>query len=183
MAEADLDLVFQIQQVYLKDVSLQQPNSPEILLSDEEPSVSIELGVEATPMPDDLYEVRVMATVHTKAGDDTLFLLEAKQAGIFEIRNVSAEDLDAMLEVTCPQIVYPYLRANVADVIQRAGFMPVNLTEINFMAMYQERAKNDPHDGDEASPQPEHHADEAAIEEEAPHRADQQSTSDEPQSS
>ncbi|MDP1955398.1 MAG: protein-export chaperone SecB [Polaromonas sp.] len=139
MAEANLDPVFQIQRVYLKDVSLEQPNSPEILLNQEQPAVDIQLGVEATPIADGLYEVSVTATVHTKIEDKTVFMVEAKQAGIFEIRNMAPEQLNAVLGIACPQIVYPYLRGNVADVIQRGGFPPVNLAEINFQSMFEQQ--------------------------------------------
>ena len=97
MAEANLDPVFQIQRVYLKDVSLEQPNSPEILLNQEQPSVDIQLGVGATPIAEGLFEVAVTATVQTKIADKTVFLVEAKQAGIFEIRNVPPEQLGSIL--------------------------------------------------------------------------------------
>ena len=139
MAEANLDPVFQIQRVYLKDVSLEQPNSPEILLNQEQPRVDIQLGVGATPIAEGLFEVAVTATVQTKIADKTVFLVEAKQAGIFEIRNVPPEQLGAILGIACPQIVYPYLRGNVADVIQRGGFPPVHMAEINFQAMYEQQ--------------------------------------------
>jgi preprotein translocase subunit SecB len=139
MAEATPDPVFQIQRVYLKDVSLEQPNSPEILLKQEQPAVDIQLGVDAKPIAEGLYEVSVTATVHTKIEDQTVFLVEAKQAGIFEIRNMPEEQLNSILGIACPQIVYPYLRGNVADVIQRGGFPPVNLAEINFQAMYEQQ--------------------------------------------
>jgi preprotein translocase subunit SecB len=136
MAEANIEPVFQIQRVYLKDVSLEQPNSPAILLDPEQPSVDIQLGVETSPVADGLFEVTVTATVHTKINDKTVFLVEAKQAGIFEVRNVEADQLGSILGIACPQIVYPYLRGNVADVIQRGGFPPVHLAEINFQAMF-----------------------------------------------
>ena len=136
MAEANLDPVFQIQRVYLKDISLEQPNSPAILLDPEQPSVDIQLGVETSPVTDGIFEVTVTATVHTKINDKTVFLVEAKQAGIFEVRNVEADQLGSILGIACPQIVYPYLRGNVADVIQRGGFPPVHLAEINFQAMF-----------------------------------------------
>jgi len=136
MAEANLDPVFQIQRVYLKDISLEQPNSPGILLNPEQPSVDIQLGVETSPVTDGIFEVTVTATVHTKINEKTVFLVEAKQAGIFEVRNVEAEQLGSILGIACPQIVYPYLRGNVADVIQRGGFPPVHLAEINFQAMF-----------------------------------------------
>jgi len=136
MAEANLDPVFQIQRVYLKDISLEQPNSPAILLDPEQPTVDIQLGVETSPVTEGIFEVTVTATVHTKINDKTVFLVEAKQAGIFEVRNVEAEQLGSILGIACPQIVYPYLRGNVADVIQRGGFPPVHLAEINFQAMF-----------------------------------------------
>ncbi len=139
MAEANLDPVFQIQRVYLKDLSLEQPNSPDILLNQEQPGVDIQLGVEAAPVADGLFEVTVTATVHAKIADKTMFLVEAKQAGIFELRNMPQEQLAAILGIGCPQIVYPYLRGNVADVVQRAGFPPVHLAEINFQAMYEQQ--------------------------------------------
>ncbi len=129
--------VFQIQRVYLKDLSLEQPNSPGILLMQEQPAVDIQLAVDATPVSEGMYEVTVTATVQTKIGDKTVFLVEAKQAGIFEIRNLPAEQMGPVLGIACPQIVYPYLRGNVGDIITRAGFPPVHLAEINFQAMYE----------------------------------------------
>jgi preprotein translocase subunit SecB len=131
--------VFQIQRVYMKEASLEQPNSPAILLEQEQPSVDIQLGVEAQQAAEGMYEVAVSATVTTKIKDKTVFLVEVKQAGIFEIRNVPAEQLQAIMGIACPQIVYPYLRANVSDVVTRAGFPPVHLAEINFQAMYEQQ--------------------------------------------
>jgi preprotein translocase subunit SecB len=136
---ADQEPVFQIQRVYLKEASLEQPNSPAILLEQEQPSVDIQLGVEATPVAEGVYEVAVTATVHTKIKDKTVFLVEAKQAGIFEIRNLAEDQLGQIMGIACPQIVYPYLRGNVADLIQRGGFPPVHLSEINFQAMYEQQ--------------------------------------------
>ena len=136
---ADQEPVFQIQRVYLKEVSLEQPNSPAILLEQEQPSVDIQLGVEANPVAEGIYEVCVTATVHTKIQDRTVFLVEAKQAGIFEIRNLAPEQMGQVMGIACPQIVYPYLRGNVADVIQRGGFPPVHLSDINFQAMYEQQ--------------------------------------------
>jgi preprotein translocase subunit SecB len=136
---ADLDPVFQIQRVYLKEASLEQPNSPAILLEQEQPNVDIQLGVNANAVAEGVFEVTVTATVHTKIKDKTVFLVEATQAGIFEIRNLPGDQLGQITGIACPQIVYPYLRGNVADLIQRAGFPPVHLTEINFQAMYEQQ--------------------------------------------
>ena len=136
---ADTSPVFQIQRVYLKEASLEQPNSPAILLQQEQPTVDIQLGVEATPVAEGMFEVCVTATVQTTIGDKTVFLVEAKQAGIFELRNLPEDQMGSIMGIACPQIVYPYLRGNVADLISRAGFPPVHLAEINFQAMYEQQ--------------------------------------------
>ena len=131
--------VFQIQRVYLKEASLEQPNSPAILLEQEAPTVDIQLGVNAAPVAEGIFEVSVRATVQTKIKDKTVFLVEATQAGIFEIRNLEQDQMSQVMGIACPQIVYPYLRGNVADLIQRGGFPPVHLAEINFQAMYEQQ--------------------------------------------
>ena len=138
MADA-ADPVFQIQRIYLKDVSLEQPNSPAILLDQAQPQVDIQLGVGSEQVAEGIFEATVLATVHTKIGDKTVFLIEAKQAGVFEIRNLPSEQMGQVLGMACPQILYPYLRGNVADVVQRAGFPPVHLAEINFQMLYQQQ--------------------------------------------
>ena len=139
MADSNNEPVFQIQRCYLKEASLEQPNSPGILLEQEQPSVDIQLGVEAQQAAEGVYEISVVATVTTKIKDKTVFLVEAKQAGIFEIRNIPEDQLQPVLGIACPQIVYPYLRGNVADIVTRAGFPPVHLAEINFQAMYEQQ--------------------------------------------
>jgi preprotein translocase subunit SecB len=131
--------VFQIQRVYLKDLSLEQPNSPAILTSTEQPSVDIQLAVGVEQVVEGITEVSVTATVTTKIQDKVVFLVEAKQAGIFEIRNLPEDQMGAVIGIACPQIIYPYLRGNVADTIQRAGFPPVHLAEINFQAVYEQQ--------------------------------------------
>jgi preprotein translocase subunit SecB len=129
--------LFQIQRLYLKDLSLEQPNSPQILLEQGQPQVEINLTLGAEPIGEAMYEVTVMATVTTKVNDKTLFLVEAKQGGIFEIRNIPEEQLRQILGIACPGIVYPSLRAIVSDICTRAGFPPVVLSEVNFQAMYE----------------------------------------------
>jgi preprotein translocase subunit SecB len=139
MSEEQATPVFQIQRVYLKDLSLEQPNSPAILTSTEQPSVDIQLAVGMEQVADGIVEVTVTATVTTKIEDKAVFLVEAKQAGIFEVRNLPEDQMGPVIGIACPQIIYPYLRGNVADVIQRAGFPPVHLAEINFQAMYEQQ--------------------------------------------
>ena len=137
MADQDNSPVFNIQRMYLKDLSLEQPNSPQILLEQQQPQVDINLAMSAGGVSDGIFEVTVTATVTTKVGDRTLFLIEAKQAGIFEIRNVPEDQLQGILSIVCPQMIYPYLRAIVSDVCTRAGFPPIMLTEVNFQAMFE----------------------------------------------
>ena len=137
MAEDTQSPVFQIQRIYLKDLSLEQPNSPQILLEQGQPQVDINLGLGAEPIADGVYEVTVTATVTTKVNDKVLFLVEAKQGGIFEIRNIPEDQLQPIVGIACPGIIYPYLRAIVSDVCTRAGFPPVLLAEVNFQAMYE----------------------------------------------
>jgi len=137
MADQDNAPVFQIQRMYLKDLSLEQPNSPQILLDQTQPKVDIALGMSAEPVADGIVEVCVTATVTTKVADKTLFLVEAKQAGIFEMRNIPEDQAQGIVSIVCPQMIYPYLRAIVSDVCTRAGFPPILLTEVNFQAMFE----------------------------------------------
>ncbi|MCX8521028.1 MAG: protein-export chaperone SecB [Rhodoferax sp.] len=139
---ADQDPVFTIQRVYLKEASLEQPNSPGIFLEQAQPAVEIQLGVDTINVAEGVYEITVSANVQTKVNDKTVFLVEAKQAGIFEIRNLPEDQLAQVIGIACPQIVYPYLRGNVADIVQRAGFPPVHLQELNFQTIYEQQRKN-----------------------------------------
>ena len=138
-AQQSNEPVFGIQRIYLRDLSLEIPNAPQIFLETSPPSVEIQLDVSSQGLVEGIYETAVTVTVTTKAGQNTAFLVEAKQAGIFEIRNLPPEQLTLILNVVCANIIYPYLRSNVADVVQRAGFPPIHLSEINFEALYQQR--------------------------------------------
>jgi len=130
---------FRIQRIYLKDLSLEQPHAPQILLIAAEPQVEVEIDVAVTRLGDEIFEVALIATVTAKVESKALFLVEAKQAGIFEFSNIPAEQIDPMLGIACPTILYPYLRSNIADIISRAGFQPIHLNEINFHGMYEHR--------------------------------------------
>lgn len=133
--------IFQLQTVYLKDLSLEQPNSPGIFLEQKMPDLQIAVNVGVEALGETTYETSVRVTLTAKVGDKTAYLIEGKQAGIFEVRNLPKETLDKVLYITCASIVYPYLRANIADMVLRSGFPPVHLVEINFEAYYQERVK------------------------------------------
>ncbi len=139
MADENQQPVFQIQRVYLKDMSLEQPNSPAIFLEQEAPNMEVAVDVGVDQLADGIFETTVTVTVTAKVKDKVAFLVEGKQAGIFEARNIPDDQLDPLLGIGCPNIVYPYLRANIADMITRAGFPPVHLSEINFEVFYQQR--------------------------------------------
>ena len=130
---------FRIQRVYLKDLSLEQPNAPQILLVAAEPQIEVEVDIAVSPLSDEIFEVAIISTVTAKVDSKVLFLVEAKQAGIFEFSNIPPQQLDPMLGIACPTILYPYLRSNIADIISRAGFQPIHLNEINFHALYEHR--------------------------------------------
>ncbi|MEY2893172.1 MAG: hypothetical protein RJA98_3080 [Pseudomonadota bacterium] len=148
----NLTPVFQIQRMYLKDLSLEQPNSPQILLEQAQPQVDINLQLGASTVADGIYEVTVTATVTTKVADKTLFLVEAKQAGIFEIRNIPDDQLQGIVGIACPGMIYPYLRAIISDVCTRAGFPPVVLSEVNFQAMFEAQQAQQEQQEQAASP-------------------------------
>ncbi|OVZ55487.1 protein-export chaperone SecB [Pigmentiphaga sp. NML080357] len=131
--------VFNIQRVYLKDLSLELPNAPQIFLETEQPGVEVAIDVGAQALAETVFEVTVTATVTTKIGDKVLYLVEGKQAGIFELANIPLEQLDPILGIACPGIIYPYLRSNIADAITRASMAPLHLAEVNFQAIYEQR--------------------------------------------
>lgn len=130
---------FQIQRIYLKDLSLEQPNAPQILLEQEEPQLEVQVDIGALRLDENNFQVTLIGTVTTRIKDKVLFLVEAQQSGIFEIRNMPEEQVDPLLGIACPTILFPYLRSNIADMISRAGFQPVHLSEINFHALYEQR--------------------------------------------
>ena len=131
--------VFQLQRVYLKDASLEMPNAPQIFLEAETPAVDVQLEVSNSTVIENVHEVVVRVTATAKTKDKVLFLVEGKQGGIFEMRNIPAEQMGPILGVVCPSIIYPYLRSNIADLITRTGLPPVHLAEVNFEAFYNQK--------------------------------------------
>jgi len=139
MTETAQAPVFAIQRIYLKDLSVELPHAPQIFLESQQPSVEIQMDVGSEQVADGIFEATVTITITTKVDEKVAFLIEAKQGGIFEIRNVPEEQMPLLVNVVCPNIVYPYLRSNVADTVQRTGFPPIHLAEINFEGLYQQR--------------------------------------------
>jgi preprotein translocase subunit SecB len=129
--------IFSIEKLYVKDLSLEIPNAPQIFLEREAPQVDIQLHHSASTVEDGLYESVLTVTVTAKIGEKTVFLVEAGQAGIFTIRNVPQADIEPVLGITCPSILFPYAREVISDAVMRAGFPPVLLNPVNFEALYQ----------------------------------------------
>ncbi|WP_249605525.1 protein-export chaperone SecB [Chromobacterium sp. IRSSSOUMB001] len=133
---------FSIEKIYVKDMSLEVPGAPQVFLEQEQPEIDMQLASEGKQLDDGFYEVTLTVTVTAKLPEKTMFLCEVGQSGIFQIRNVPAEDIDPILGVACPNILFPYAREAVSSVVNRAGFPPVLLSPINFEALYmQQRAQ------------------------------------------
>lgn len=130
---------FTIEKIYVKDLSLEIPNAPQIFLQREQPEVQVQLHTEAAAVDEGIYQCLLTVTVTAKLGEKTMFLVEAGQAGIFQIRNVPQQDLDPILSIACPNILFPYVRETISDTIGRAGFPPVLLAPVNFEVLYQQR--------------------------------------------
>jgi len=130
--------VFSIEKLYVKDLSVEVPGAPQIFLEREAPQVNVQLRTEGQNVDDGVYEVTLTVTVSAKIGEDrSLFLVEVAQAGIFQIRNVPESDLEPVMMIGCPNILFPYAREAVSDAVTRAGFQPVLLSPVNFEALYQ----------------------------------------------
>ncbi len=131
--------VFSIEKIYVKDLSLEVPNAPQVFLEREQPSIEVGLQSEANGLGDGVFEVVLTVTVTAKQGEKTHFLVEAAQAGIFQIRNVPDEEIEPVLAIACPNILFPYARESISGTINRAGFPPVLLAPVNFEAIYRQR--------------------------------------------
>jgi preprotein translocase subunit SecB len=130
--------LFQLQRIYLKDASLELPNAPQIFLEAGSPQVEVQMDVSNEKLSDTTTEVQVRVTVTAKMAEKTLFIVEAKQAGIFELR-IPDNQIGPILGIVCPAIIYPYLRSNVADLLSRSSLPPIHLAEINFEVVYQQK--------------------------------------------
>jgi preprotein translocase subunit SecB len=127
---------FSIEKIYVKDASLEIPHAPQIFTDRTQPQISIELGNFAQMLEQGVFEVAIKVTVTSKIEDKTVYLVEVVQAGIFQIRNVPEENMEMIVGITCPNILFPYARETVSDLVVRAGFQPVLLNPINFEALF-----------------------------------------------
>jgi preprotein translocase subunit SecB len=142
MSEEQQAATFQIEKLYVKDISLEIPHAPKIFTEQVQPELQVQIGTEANNFAEGYYEVTVSATVTAKIGERTLFLAEAVQAGIFALRGIPAEELAPVLGIACPTVVYPYLRETISDLVSRGGFPPVLLAPLSFEALYLQQQQN-----------------------------------------
>ena len=150
--QADQQPVFGIEKIYVKDISLEIPNAPQIFLQRESPQISVDLHNSAALLSEGVYEAVVTITVTAKIEDKTAFLVEVAQAGIFQVRNMPQDSIDGIMGVTCPNILFPYAREVVSDMVIRAGFPPVLLNPVNFEALYMQQKQQQEASSGEGQP-------------------------------
>ena len=130
---------FAIEKVYLKDLSVEVPNAPEVFLERDAPTMEVNINSAARALPDSLYEVVLTVTITARIKEKTVFLVEAAQAGVFQIRNVPQQDIGPLLGIACPNTLFPYARETISTVTARAGFQPVILAPMSFEGIYQQQ--------------------------------------------
>ncbi|MHB1353137.1 MAG: protein-export chaperone SecB [Thiobacillus sp.] len=131
--------VFNIEKLYVKDLSVEVPNAPAVYLEREAPQMEVNMSTESRALNEDMYHSSITVTVTARLGDKTMFLVECTQAGIFRIQNVPLDQMPMVLGIGCPNIVFPYLRETVSDVVIRAGFPPLLLNPVNFEALFMQQ--------------------------------------------
>ena len=130
---------FTIEKIFLKDLSVEAPNAPEVFMEREAPTVDVNIASNAREVQSGLFEVVLTVTITAKIKDKTMLLVEVAQGGLFQIRNVPQQDVGALLGVACPNTLFPYARETVSMVSSRAGFPPIVLSPMSFEGIYQQQ--------------------------------------------
>src|SRR5690625_3365091 len=131
---------FSLQRTYVKDLSVEMPNAPQIFLEQETPAVEVDINVGAQRLSESIFETTVLATVTTRINDQILYLVEATQAGIFEAANIPDDQLNPLLGIVCPTMLYPYLRAPVAHALNRTSLPPLALPQVHLLPLHEQSA-------------------------------------------
>ncbi len=139
MTDPQQPATFQIEKIYVKDLSLEIPHAPQVFAEQAQPEIEVRIDSGESRFSEGHYEVTLSVTVTARAGERTLFLVEAVQAGIFQLRNVPEADLGALLGIACPNVLFPYVRETISDVVTRGGFPPLLLSPISFEQLYLQR--------------------------------------------
>lgn len=140
--EQNAQPVFGIEKLYVKDLSVEVPHAPEIYLEQNAPQVEVQLNTSGRGVGEGVYEVILTVTVTAKLGDKTVFLVEVGQGGIFRIMNVPEDQMEPLIAIACPNVLFPYAREAVSDAVVRAGFQPIVLQPVNFEGMYMQRLQD-----------------------------------------
>jgi preprotein translocase subunit SecB len=127
---------FSIQKIYTKDMSFETPNSPKIFTEKWEPAVEFNLGTNVLTLESSLYEVAITVTITVKSGATTAYLVEIIQAGIFSLSGFTDQEMGPMVGSFCPNILFPYAREAVSDLVAKGGFPQLLLAPVNFDALY-----------------------------------------------
>lgn len=145
-ADAQNQVIFNIEKIYVKDSSYEAPNAPQVFLESKAPEVGVQIGVSHQPVSPEqgLHEVVLAVTVTAKAGDKSVFLAEAHQAGLFRIQGVPATELPKALEIACPNVLLPFVRQTINDLVERGGFPQLLINPINFEALYLQKQAGAP---------------------------------------
>ena len=130
---------FSIEKIYLKDLSVEVPNAPEVFLEAEAPTMEVNINSAARAVQDGMFEVVLSVTITARIKEKTVFLVEVAQAGVFQIRNVPQQDMAPLLGIACPNTLFPYVRETISTVTSRAGFQPVLLAPMSFENIYQQQ--------------------------------------------
>lgn len=130
---------FNIEKIYVKDLSVEVPNAPQIFLEREQPQIDMQINTQSGPVEQDIYQTELTLTITAKLKDKTAFLVEVNQAGIFRIQNLPKEALEAALAIGCPNILFPYAREVVSSAVLDAGFPPLLLQPVNFELLYMQQ--------------------------------------------
>ena len=132
---------FSIQKIYIKDISFETTNTPDVFKMDWKPVVDMHITNEATPLGEDLFEVVLSVTLTVKIDDKTIYLVEVNQAGIFLIKSIPEDLIGRVLATSCANILFPFAREAVSDIVVRGGFPQLLLTPVNFDALYEQQRK------------------------------------------
>ncbi len=139
--ETQTEKQFALQKLYIKDVSFETPNSPAVFTQQWEPKVEFNLASNAQALQENLYEISLTVTVTVKLQDKTAYLVEVSQAGIFTLTGFEEHELGPMIGSYCPNILFPYAREAVSDLVVKGGFPPMLLAPVNFDALYMQHVQ------------------------------------------
>lgn len=149
--QEDAQQQFAIQRIYVKDASFEAPSTPGIFKEEWKPEMHLDIHTNSEKVQDDVHEVVLSLTVTVKNGEETAFIAEVKQAGIFTVNGFNEEQLHQTLGSFCPSVIYPYAREVVSDLVSRGGFPQLILAPVNFDALYAQHKEQQGDEGQKAA--------------------------------